>query len=67
MQQTHDARNTCPQCGQRIVKPDGRAIVKALAFHGGRLVLQCRCGAWNPAPARLWARLRGLLGQAAPS
>ena len=64
--QQYDTRNTC-KCGQRIVKPDGRALVKALDVRQGALWLQCRCGAWNRAPARLWERLRGLLGLAAPS
>lgn len=59
--------NTCSTCGQRIVRPDGRTLARALDIRHGVLWLQCRCGHWNKAPARLWARLRGLLGVAAPS
>ena len=57
--------NTCSKCGQRIVRPDGRTLVKALDVRQGVLWLQCRCGVWNRAPARLWDRLRGLVGSCA--
>jgi hypothetical protein len=67
MQQARDTRNTCQQCGQRIVRPDGRVLVKALDVRQGVLWLQCRCGHWNRAPARLAERLRSLVGMAAPS